>query len=314
MRDDVAAVDGFLDWTQDPFSELAETPQDGPQSGPMFTYSTPEQPFWRRTLIRAVERLSGRAGFERLYAEWRAGPRDGGETVFTSAIAALEVEPVVPETEMARIPAEGPLLVVANHPYGIIDGLLIGHLISTRRSDVKLICHSLLCQPREARDVLLPIDFGAGPEARRTSAETRKRAQTWLDQGHALIIFPGGGVATSRRPLRGPAVDLAWHPFVARLAKRAGVKTLAIFVHGQNSRLFQVVSHLSYPLRVALIFFETRRRMAGPVNVSIAEPVELAAVGKADMMAVLRARTYAMAGAGGPVGVEEFAFPKFIRF
>jgi len=310
MRDEMVVADGFLDWTLDPFTELADPPQDGP----MFTYSTPEQPFWRRTLIRVVERLSGRARFERLYAGWRAGPRGGRETVFTSAIAALEVEPVVPEAEIARIPAQGPLLVVANHPYGIIDGLLIGHLISTRRTDVKLICHSLLCQPREARDVLLPIDFGAGPEARRTSAETRKKAQDWLDQGHALIIFPGGGVATSCRPWAGPAVDLAWHPFVARLARRAGVRTLAMFVHGQNSRLFQLVSHISYPLRVALIFFETRRRMAGSVRVSVAEPLVLAAVDKASVMASLRARTYAMAGAGGPQAAEEFEFPKFIRF
>lgn len=296
-------AEGFLDWI--------ETPQDGP----VFTYSTPGQPLWRRTLIRAVERVSGRARFERIYLNWRAKPRDAQETVFTSAIRELGIVPEVTAESMAQVPVEGPLLVVANHPYGIIDGLLIGHLISTRRSDIKLICHSLLCQPREARDVLLPIDFGTGPEARRTSAETRRKAQDWLDQGHALIIFPGGGVATSPKPLAPHAADLAWHPFIARLARRAGVKTLVMFVHGQNSRLFQVVSHISYPLRVALIFFETRRRLArGPVKVSVAAPEVLAGADKADVVAGLRARTYAMAGAGGPAATDVFDFPRFIKF
>lgn len=299
------ATAGFLDWIDTPAR---------PQTGPMFTYSTPAQGWARRTLIRVVERLSGRARFERLYQEWRSRPRDGRETVFTSAIRTLGVTAEVSAGDLARIPATGPLLVVANHPYGIVDGLLIGHLVSTRRADVKLICHSLLCQPREARDVLLPIDFGEGTEARRTSAETRRRAVEWLEQGHALIIFPGGGVATSVRPWRGPAADFAWHPFVARLARRAGVRTITMFVAGQNSRLFQMVSHLSYPLRVALIFRETRRVIRRPVRVTIAEPQDLAQADKAGLVAGLRARCFAMAGDAGPCAGAVFALPGFMRF
>ncbi|MBC7738904.1 MAG: 1-acyl-sn-glycerol-3-phosphate acyltransferase, partial [Candidatus Saccharibacteria bacterium] len=190
---------------------------------PVFTYSTPQQSWGRRTMIRVIERLSGRQRFERIYRNWQKRPRDAQETIFTSAVRALGVQHTVAEADLARIPAAGPLLVVANHPYGIVDGLLIGHLISTRRADVKLICHSLLAQPVEARDILLPVDFGPGTEARRTSAETRRRAVEWLDRGHVVIIFPAGGVATSLRALTGWAVDFAWHPIIARLAQRAGV-------------------------------------------------------------------------------------------
>jgi putative hemolysin len=296
------------------FADMFGAAEPVEQAGPMFTYSTPEMPWPRRTLIRAVERLSGRAGFERLYRDWQKKSRDPEASVFTQAIAALGLQADVSAEDLAKIPAEGPLLVVSNHPFGIVDGLFIGHLIATVRKDVKLICHSLLCQPREAQDILLPIDFGPGPEARRVSAETRRRSVDWLDQGHVLIIFPAGGVATSVTPFAATAGDFEWHPFVARLARRAGVQTLALYVAGRNSRLFQVVSHLSYPLRVALIFFETRRRLHKPVTVRVAAPVECASMGKGDVVAWLRARTFAMAEPGGPKAEEVFAFPERITF
>ena len=294
------------------FLDLVPEAPAAVQVGPMFTYSTPQMPWFRRTMIRTVERLSGRAGFERLYRTWQRKTRDPEASIFTEAIRELGLSADTPAEELARIPAEGPLLVVANHPFGIIDGLYIGHLIASVRKDVKLICHSLLCQPREARDVLLPIDFGAGPEARRTSAETRRKAVEWLDQGHVLIIFPAGGVATSVTPFAKRAADFEWHPFVARLARREGVRTLALYVKGQNSRLFQWVSHFSYGLRVALIFFETKRQMHRPVSVRVAEPVECAAMGKADVVEWLRERTYAMAEPGGPAADAVFTFPKRI--
>lgn len=300
----------------DDAAEFMDLLPDAPaerQVGPMFTYSTPDMPWFRRTLIRTVERLSGRAGFERLYREWQKKPRDPEDSIFTQAIGELGLTADISAEELARIPESGPLLVVSNHPYGIIDGLFIGHLMASVRKDVKLICHSLLCQPQEARDALLPIDFGAGPEARRTSAETRRKAVEWLDQGHALIIFPAGGVATSVTPLARNAADFEWHPFVSRLARRPGVKTLAIYVAGRNSRLFQLASHLSYALRVALIFFETKRKMNKPVTVRVAEPVECASMGKGDVVAWLRERTYAMAEPGGPEADEVFVFPSRIE-
>lgn len=142
--------------------------------GPVFTYASPDQPWLRRSLIGLVERLSGRARFERVYDTWRRGPRVPGASIFTEAVRALGIRADVSAGDLAQIPARGGVLVVANHPYGILDGLLIGHLVATRRRDIKLVCHARLCQPPEARDALLPVDFRDEPEARRISAETRR--------------------------------------------------------------------------------------------------------------------------------------------
>lgn len=288
-------------------------PEDG-QAGPVFTYSRPEQPRLRRWLIRTVETLSGRNRFERLYNDWRQRPRNEAETIFTSAIRELAVRAEVSEADLARIPANGGVLVVANHPYGIIDGLLAGEILSRRRGDVKLMVHSLLCQPPEAREALLPVDFGAGPEARRTSAETRRRAVDWLEAGHVLIIFPAGSVSTAPAPLARHAVDGEWHPFVARLAARRGVAVLPLFIGGQNSRLFQIVSHWSYPLRVALIFHETRRRLGRAVPVALGPVLRLTGEDKATLADRLRAEVYGMAGPGGPQAGSVFHWPARIRW
>ena len=76
-------------------------------------------------------------------------------------------------------------------------------------------------------------------------------------------------VATANKPLRGRAVDSAWHPFVGRLATIPGVTTLPLNISGQNSRLFQIASHLSYPLRIALVFYETCRRINRPIDIAV---------------------------------------------
>lgn len=293
-------------------AEGFETLSEPVRGRPIFSYSTPEMPFLRRWVIRSIERVSGRARFEGLYRLWQRTQIPGAH-IFAECIRILGFDPQVSAEDMARIPKEGPLLVVSNHPFGIADGLSIGHVIAKVRPDVKLICHSLLCDPHEARDVLMPIDFGEGPEARRTSAETRRKSVEWLDQGHALIIFPAGGVATSLTPFGRNAADFLWHPFVGRLARRAGVKTLPIYVPGRNSRLFQLVSHYSYVLRIALIYHETRRRLNKPLAMRIGDAVACDGLGKGDVVAHLRALTYAMAEEGGPQASDEFTFPARVQ-
>jgi len=163
------------------------------------------------------------------------------------------------------------------------------------------------------QDFLLPVDFGKSAEARRNSAKTRKLAVEWLDEGHALILFPGGGIATAPTLLSRDVADFAWHPFVARLAMRNGVKVLPVFVHGQNSRLFQIASHYSYSLRLALVFRETRRLRGKSVQLEVGSPVSISDFQDEELVIRLREATFGLAGLSGPRAKNEFAFPKRIR-
>jgi len=282
-----------------------------------FSYSRPEQRWLNRSIIRAIERLSGLPRLERLYRDWAANPPDG-ENFFAAAMRLLNIGLEVDEAALARVPSTGPVLFVANHPFGVIDGLMLGHLATRVRPDTKIMTHSLLCQIPEAREFLLPVDFGGTAEAVQTSAMTRRRCVEWLRDGHAVAMFPAGSVSTATTPLRGPVVDAAWHSFAAKLAQLPSVTVVPMCFQGQNSRLFQVASHIHYALRVALLFWESRRRQGTSVSVAIGALVraeELANLGSRQAVTQeLRRRTLSLRAPNAPSPELEFRWPRHISF
>ena len=94
-------------------------------------------------------------------------------------------------------PQSGPLVVVANHPYGVLDGIAICWLVAQRRKDFKILINSVLCRAREMTDHVLPIDFEPTPQALETNLQSRKLARTHLETGGVVIVFPSGGIATT---------------------------------------------------------------------------------------------------------------------
>ncbi|QDU37118.1 hypothetical protein Mal4_14260 [Maioricimonas rarisocia] len=237
----------------------------------MFTYATEVNERWKKRMVRAIERASGSRKLDRMYQDRHALLAQGLDPWATSVrLMNLMVEEIGFPIEDA--PKEGPLVVVANHPYGVIDGMILCHLIAKVRPDFRILINAVLEQVEEIRPWLLPIDFHDTKEAMATNIRSRAEALRFLQDGGAVVIFPSGGVSTARRGF-GKAVDADWKTFTSKLIRATSATVLPVYFHGQNSRLFQLASNLSMTLRLAMLTHEVKRQHGRRVQVVIGEPI-----------------------------------------
>lgn len=287
-----------------------------------FTYSTPEYSLLQRSVIRALEAVGGQRQLKQLYTEFVAEDGDAKD-FFNSAMELLDLRVAFDEDILLKVPKTGPVVFIANHPYGVLDGIALTWLARKVRPDVKVMANHVLCQAPDAKDSLLPVDFSKTRHALETNIDTRKTAIQTLKQGGAIGIFPAGGVAVSEKAYKGPAVDTPWHPFAAKMIRSSNATVIPVYFGGQNSRLFQIASHLSYTLRLALFFFETARRIGSEFELSVGEPITQSEIqnieGKRDLNLFLRKKTYELATnlkrpkVGYPEYDREFSFPARVK-
>ncbi len=265
----------------------------------LFSYATASDPPLKRGVIRLVEKATGQPRLKRMYLHNQRFPRPD-ETFWQAAVRSLSLDVRYDTDALAAIPEAGPVVVVANHPYGVLDGIVISWLVSKVRSDFVVLTNAILMRAPEVNGFILPIDFSETEEAQRTNLASRAAARAQLERGGVVVVFPAGAVSTApdRLGLK-PAVDGRWQPFVSQLIQRSKAVVVPMWFGGQNSRLFQIASHLSYTLRISLIFHEVRSRIGTSLPVAIGAPIPFAAIaGIKDRQALaddLRARVYAMA-------------------
>ena len=268
-----------------------------------FTYADPADPFLKRLAIGALEVATGRNRLRRLYFQHQAGGWEGA-SFFDVAIKALSLDLRYDADQLAALPKHGPLVIIANHPFGVLDGIVMCALIRKARPDFLALANAVLLRAPEMREHILPIDFAPTKEARRANAGSRSKAVEHLQNGGCMVIFPAGAVSTSPDPLgRRPAIDPPWTPYLARLVQSACAPVTPIYFHGQNSRLFQIVSHISMNARLALFFHELRRKIGARCDVVIGETItfdRLAPItDRHALVEVLRAATYSLAHSKG---------------
>jgi putative hemolysin len=266
------------------------------------SYVDPAAAAWRRHLTQGLQQLTGQRKLERLYDQWRQGVDTPAEGV-AAAIGGLRVDLRYEPGQLAAVPTSGPLVVVANHPFGLLDGLAICHLLHRVRLDVKLMAYHLLYRVPEIRALTLPVGELTSPGGRALTLRTGEVAGEHLRAGGALVAFPAGGVSIAPYILGRPH-DIPWKPFIAKMVQRHRATVLPVYVDGRNSAWFQVASQFSATLRVALLVHELRRRIGSAVRIRIGDPIPFA-----DLVAIrdrtaltrhLRERTYALAGRRSP--------------
>lgn len=261
------------------------------------SYATSARSRGGRALIRTVENATGRlrlikraAGYEREVAEGR----DFWEVMVERYGLSLKVV----GGDLADIPREGPLVLLSNHPYGILDGLMLGHILSLLRGDFRILAHRVFRKAQELDRVILPISFDETKEAMQLNLSTRKQALSYLSGGGAIGVFPGGTVSTAPKPF-GEPIDPRWRSFTAKMIARSEAVVVPIFFCGTNSRLFQLASHMHYTLRMALLINEFRLKVDEPVEIVIGKPIQrdvldLYRKDARAMMDFLRQETYAL--------------------
>lgn len=228
----------------------------------------------------------------------RASHDDGAPDFSTRALSALDVTIDVATEELQHIPASGPLVIVANHPCGAIDGLLLMSLLNRVRSDVKLLGNSLLRWVPGVQSNLLPLDVFGGTGSIQRNAAALRQAMRWLKSGGAVLVFPAGEVA-HEQGRGGNALDSTWQPTAAELADRTNAAVLPMFIAGGNSRLFRAAGWIHPLLRTAMLPRELWRIRGRTIPVRCGPcvlPDELASIRDADARtAVLRARVERLA-------------------
>ncbi len=252
-----------------------------------------------RAMIRLLENTGGRISLIRRaegYEQEVAQGRDFWEVLVDRYGLSLDVV----EGALSHIPKEGPLIVIANHPYGILDGLMLGHILSvTRGPDFRILAHKIFRNAEDLNRIILPISFDGTKDAVKLNLETRKNAISHLSNGGAMGIFPGGTVSTAARPMGRP-LDPGWRTFTAKLVAKSGATVVPIYFDGQNSRLFQLASHMHLTLRMGLLIKEFKKRVDRPVRVVVGAPIEQAEISArakdaTAMMDFLRRSTYELA-------------------
>ncbi len=250
-----------------------------------------------RALIRVLENATGRLSLIRRaegYEHEVASGRSFWQVIAERYGLSLDIA----GGALTDIPANGPLIVIANHPYGILDGLMMGHLLDRVRGDFRILANSVFRRAEELNKVILPISFDETKEAVRLNIATRAACFDYLGKGGAIGVFPGGTVSTAAKPFSHP-MDPGWRNFTAKMIAKSEATVVPVFFHGHNSRLFQLASHVHANLRLGLLIKEFRARIDEPVRIVVGKPLpstELAAL-RSDpraLMEYLRRATYAL--------------------
>lgn len=264
------------------------------------TYALPEYPVYKQKLIRSIETLSGKKKIERAY-EMIPDDHAGKASFFMEAFKALKVQISYNQAQIEKIPATGPLLFVANHPFGVLDGMFLSYLGAQSRANWGGLVYDKFCQIEHLSNNFLPISFDEGETAVKLNISTKKRALDILKNDGAIIIFPSGGISRANG-LLGPISDTEWKLFTAKMIKLSQATVIPVYFHGNNSRFFHTVSHFSQTLRYALIINELRNKIGKSIKVSIGDPIPYQDISdikkRQDLLSHLRTQLYEM---GEPV-------------
>lgn len=254
----------------------------------------------KASTIRALEWLTGKVTLIRRIRAFEADGVPEGQAFWPKAMAAMGIEVRTPAAQLAHIPRRGPVVVVANHPHGLVDGMVLAFLLGQVRTDYKILTRSLLTGVPEIARFMIPVPFPHEPGAHEASLAMRKATTDHLAAGGLVALFPSGAVAHSADWF-GPAVEAEWNPFTAKIIRRSGATVVPVYFPGQNSRAYQIAARTLPVVRQGLLLHEVVHALDRPQAPVIGAPIPPAEMAglvdrPGEFIAWLRAQTLALKG------------------
>jgi putative hemolysin len=238
------------------------------------TYANSFDDRWTSLAIRALEWCTGKISILRMVSKFeKINESHRGQKFWRGALNVMGIELKTPAEQLANIPKEGPVVVVANHPHGMVDGMIFADLIGRVRLDYRILTRSVLTGLDEAAtSFMIPVPFPHDPEAQSKMVEMRAKTMAHLKQGGVVALFPAGVVMSSDTWF-GPAIEREWSVFTAKLIRRSGARVVPIFYPGNNSRWYQIADKISPILRQGLLLHEIVRSCNKPQAPIVGAPL-----------------------------------------
>ena len=255
------------------------TAPSGPTDAPKvydrrsLTYSnTFDSPF-KRNVIRAMEWATGKWSIIRRIRRFERLGAPMGQEFWAATMRVMGIDLQTPRAQIERIPETGPVIFVANHPHGLVDGMILADLIGRRRDDYRILTRSLLTGIDEsAASYMIPVPFPHEEDAQRKMIEMRKKAMEHLAEGGLVALFPSGVVAAAETPF-GPAIEAEWNVFTAKMIRTSGATVVPCFFQGSNSRAYQIANCISPTIRQGLLLHEVAHAFDKPQAPIIGNPI-----------------------------------------
>ncbi|MGZ9812121.1 lysophospholipid acyltransferase family protein [Pseudoroseicyclus sp. H15] len=263
------------------------------------TYSeTFDNPVKRNT-IKTIEWMTGKLEILRRVRRFERMGVQPGPAFWPGTMKAMGIEIQTPQYQIDRIPKTGPVVFVANHPHGMVDGMVLADLFSRVRDDYRILSRSILTGLDEsATKYMIPVPFPHEPDSQKKMVAMRAEAMGHLADGGLIALFPSGVVATAQTPF-GPPIEAEWNPFTAKMIRRSGATVVPCFFPGSNSRWYQLANMVSPTLRQGLLIHEVVHSFDKPQKPVIGEPISAEecqerSVDPRGFMAWLRQRTISL--------------------
>lgn len=246
-----------------------------------------------RFLMSTVEYVAGLRYLAKEYDQ--LAPTKSPREFVQQSFKTLDVDYKIVSGSLDQVPASGPAIVVANHPFGGVEGMLMVELLLQRRSDVKIIANNFLKRVPELSDMFIGVNPYGHKKATRQNFSAMREGIRWLKQGGLLVMFPAGDVSSIQ--LKNLSiVDGQWDASVSRMARLTSASVLPMHIGGYNSAGFYMASLLHPLLKTLLLPRQLINKRGSTINLSVGKRIENNRLAKLSSdeegAAYLRLRTY----------------------